>query len=38
VRVQRPGNVTGSLTVQGDTMKGNIHGVIDANATLTRQK
>lgn len=38
VRVQRPGNVTGSLTVQGDTMKGNIQGVIDANATLTRQK
>ena len=38
VRVQRPSNVTGSLTVQGDTMKGNLQGVIDANATLTRQK
>ena len=38
VRVQRPGNVTGSLTAQGDTMNGNIQSVVDANATLTRQK
>ena len=38
VQVIRPSNLTGSLTVQGDTMKGNVHGVIDANATLTRQK
>ena len=38
VRDQRPRNVTGSLTGQDDTMKGNIQGVIDANATLTRQK
>ena len=38
VRVQRPGNVTGTLTAQGATMKGNIQGVIDANATLARQK
>jgi len=30
--------VTGSLTVQGDTMKGLIQGVLAANATLTRQK
>ena len=37
-RVQRPGNVTGSVTAQGDTMKGNIQGVIDTNATLARQK
>jgi len=28
----------GNLTVQGDTMKGIVHGVVDANATLTRQK
>ncbi len=34
----RPTNLTGSLTVQGDTMKGNLHGVIDANVTLNRQK
>jgi hypothetical protein len=38
VRPTQPANVTGSLTVQGDTMKGNIQGVVDANATLTRQK
>jgi len=38
VRVQRPGNVTGSLTVQGDSMKGLIQGVLAANATLARQK
>ena len=34
----RPTNVTGTLTVQGDTMKGNLQGVVDAVATLTRQK
>jgi hypothetical protein len=38
VRVMRPTNLTGSLTVQGDTMKGNLQGVIDANVTLNRQK
>jgi len=38
VRIERPSNVTGTLKVQGDTMKGNIHGVLDVNATLTRQK
>ncbi len=34
----RPANLTGSLTVQRDTMKGNINGVVDANVTLNRQK
>jgi hypothetical protein len=38
VRVMRPTNLTGSLTVQGDTMKGNVQGVIAANVTLNRQK
>ena len=38
VRVLRPTDLTGDLTVQGDTMKGNVQGVVDANATLTRQK
>ena|SRR6266403_5938453 len=38
VRMMRPGNFTGYLTVQGDTMKGNVNGVIDANVTLNRQK
>ncbi len=38
VRVMRPTNLTGSLTVQGDTMKGNLHGTLDANVTLNRQK
>lgn len=38
VRIMRPTGLTGSLTVQGDTMKGNLHGAMDANATLTRQK
>jgi hypothetical protein len=38
VRVMRPTNLTGSLTAQGDTMKGNLQGVIDANVTLNRQK
>ncbi|HXJ78400.1 MAG TPA: hypothetical protein VMS64_06925 [Candidatus Methylomirabilis sp.] len=37
VRFTRPPSVTGSLTVQGDTMSGNIFGLIDANATLKRQ-
>jgi CheY-like chemotaxis protein len=31
VRMMRPGNFTGSLTAQGDTMKGNVNGVIDAS-------
>jgi hypothetical protein len=38
VRVIQPGNFTGGLTVQGDTMKGNVNGVVDANVTLNRQK
>ncbi len=38
VRVMRPTNLTGSLTAQGDTMKGNLQGVVDANVTLNRQK
>jgi hypothetical protein len=38
VRPTRPSSVTGSLTVQGDSMKGNLHGLIDANVTLNRQK
>ena len=38
VHMMQPGNFTGNLTVQGDTMKGNVHGVIDANVTLNRQK
>ena len=38
VRVMRPTNFTGRLTVQGDTMTGNLQGVVDANVTLTRQK
>jgi hypothetical protein len=38
VRVMQPANLTGSLTVQGDTMKGNVNGVVDANVTLKRQK
>jgi len=38
VRVMQPTNLTGSLTVQGDTMSGSLQGVIAANVTLTRQK
>jgi len=48
VRVIGPGNLTGSLTVQGDSMTGTVQlgrwpgshdrGVIEANVTLTRQK
>ena len=38
VRIEQPSNLTGSLTVQGDTMAGNIFGVVDANVTLRRQK
>jgi hypothetical protein len=38
VSVTRPTNFTGNLTAQGDTMKGNVNGTIDANVTLTRQK
>jgi hypothetical protein len=38
MRVMRPANLTGSLTAQGDTMEGNLHGVIDAHVTLNRQK
>ena len=47
VRVIGPGNLTGSLTVQGDSMTGTVqfrlstsheHGVYVANVTLTRQK
>ena len=38
VRIQRPGTVTGSLTVQGDSMKGVLQGMLAANATLTKQK
>jgi hypothetical protein len=38
VRVMRATNLTGSVTVQGDTLKGNLQGVIDVNVTLSRQK
>lgn len=38
VRVLQPSNLTGSLTVVGDTMSGNINGVVDANMSLKRQK
>jgi hypothetical protein len=38
VRMARPTNLTGSLMVQGDTMKGTLYGVVDANVTLNRQK
>ncbi len=38
VRILQPSNMTGSLTVQGDTMSGNVQGVVAANASLKRQK
>jgi hypothetical protein len=38
VQVIRPTNLTGSLRAQGDTMSGNLQGVVDANVTLNRQK
>ena len=38
VRMMRPTNLTGSLTVEGDTMKGILSGAVDANVTLNRQK
>jgi len=38
VRIEQPPNLTGSLTVQGDTMSGELHGVVDFTATLRRQK
>lgn len=38
VRVARPPGLSGSLTVQGDTMKGTLEANIAINATLTRQK
>jgi hypothetical protein len=38
VRIEQPTNLTGSLTVQGDTMCGNLYGVVEINATLRRQK
>ena len=49
VRVRQPSNMTGSLTVQGDSMTGTVQcgrllpgshdrGGLEANVTLTRQK
>jgi len=38
VRIEQPTTLTGSLTAQGDTMSGELHGVVDFNATLRRQK
>ena len=48
VHVMQPSNMTGSLTVQGDSMTGTVQcgrlpgshdrGVFEANVTLTRQK
>lgn len=38
VRILRPTSVTGSLTVQGDSMSGRIAGMIEGNVTLKRQK
>ena len=48
VRVMQPSNMTGSLTVQGDSMTGtvqcgglpgsHVRGLFEANVTLTRQK
>ena len=38
VRILQPTSMTGRLTVQGDTTSGNVQGVVDANATLKRQK
>jgi len=38
VRILLPENFSGSLTVQGDTMKGIVHGIVEANITLVRQK
>jgi hypothetical protein len=38
VRIVRPSNLTGSLTVQGDSMSGIVQGVIAGNVTLKRQK
>ena len=38
VRIEVPPTLTGNLTVQGDTMSGNLYGVVETNATLRRQK
>ncbi len=38
VRILQPSNMTGSLTVQGDSMSGNVQGVVAANVNLKRQK
>jgi hypothetical protein len=38
VRMIPPSGMIGSLTVQGDTMFGLVHGVVDANVSLRRQK
>ena len=38
VRVLRPTGLTGTLTVDGDTMTGTIAGVIEGNVTLKRQQ
>ena len=38
LRVMQPTSVTGSLTVQGDSMAGIIAGVVAANVSLKRQK
>ena len=32
------GRVPGTLTVTGDTMRGVVYGVVEANVTLQRQK
>lgn len=38
VRITRPAGLSGSLMVQGETMKGALQATIEINATLTRQK
>src|SRR5262245_9147145 len=37
LRILRPSNVTGNLTVKGDTMTGVLGGVVAANVTLKKQ-
>jgi hypothetical protein len=38
VRIIAPPGLSGTLTVAGDEMKGQLHGVSDANVTLRRQR
>ena len=38
LRILQPTSVTGRLTVQGDTMSGELQGMVAARVTLQRQK